>query len=419
LPDVFYSRLFQIAAGAVFCTQMLRLGAVWFPAIVPAPNLGWWIPWEKVFPTLSESGAGNALNGGSVLFLIIGVTYFTASEISFTVGASQFLLVILMGQYYLFTGQQFTFGDAENSRSGAYIAYALILAYTGRDYYWRILRAAAGLAPANDGDEKMAIAAARWLAFGFVAMLATLIYGFDFDWLVALLFTLATLMLFLSFTRVICETGLPYFDTGWKPGHLLANALGSTFLGQKAIVASNYLSTIFAQDPRECLMPYVSNSLKVADDNRVKLRPLLLCGVVAVVLALAVAFTAKFVLSYSFGTSYNDTWAANTVPVQPFDEAARAISTLSATGQLEAANAATGVSKLFEIAPESRNVTFVLLGVACIAVFSFLRFRFTNWPLHPVLFLIWGVYPSRPCARFGRHGQKMGRKNLGNRRRKS
>jgi hypothetical protein len=33
------------------------------------------------------------------------------------------------------------------------------------------------------------------------------------------------------------------------------------------------------------------------------------------------------------------------------------------------------------------------MGVVLVAVFSILRLRFTWWPLHPVMFLVWGTYP--------------------------
>ena len=33
-------------------------------------------------------------------------------------------------------------------------------------------------------------------------------------------------------------------------------------------------------------------------------------------------------------------------------------------------------------------------GAGAVVLFALLRFRFTGFPLHPVLFLVWGVYAS-------------------------
>ena len=69
------------------------------------------------------------------------------------------------------------------------------------------------------------------------------------------------------------------------------------------------------------------------------------------------------------------------------------------TGQLETAEALTGlVDRLKHIEPQRGFVWATLTGVALVVGFSVARLRFTWWPLHPVIFLIWTTYPIQ---RFG------------------
>ncbi|MBP5232050.1 MAG: hypothetical protein J6333_01440 [Planctomycetes bacterium] len=397
LPDIFYSRMFQISALLVLFIQLLRLGGAWFPNVIPAPVLNWWWPVANLFPTINQAGAPWGIQNGTLFFSIVGISYFLASEIGFTMGVSNILLAIVVCQYYLSTGRQVSGGDQDNLRAGAYVGYALILLYTGRDYYWKVVKRALFIEKAATEDDQNAFLAAWLLLLSFAGMVGLLVWGMHLDWLLALIYCLILMLFFLVFTRIVCETGLPFLQTGWVPSGLMLKGLGATFIGGKAIAFLNWMSTILAQDPRECLMPFMANSLKVADDNKVRIRPLVLCGFVALALALGVGFFAKFATIYSYG-AHDDGWAAVTPPQSPFDEAARTVASMKATGVLEAATAATGLDKIAHVSPDLRDLGFILVGLAGVVVFSFLRFRFTNWPLHPVLFLIWGTYPSQCMA---------------------
>ena len=42
-----------------------------------------------------------------------------------------------------------------------------------------------------------------------------------------------------------------------------------------------------------------------------------------------------------------------------------------------------------------RDLSFMLFGALGISAFCLARFRFAGFPLHPVVFLIWGTWPSQ------------------------
>ena len=54
------------------------------------------------------------------------------------------------------------------------------------------------------------------------------------SWLVALFYSLLMLALFLVFSRIACETGVPFAQANWSPSDLLLNIFGAPALGPQA-----------------------------------------------------------------------------------------------------------------------------------------------------------------------------------------
>lgn len=277
-------------------------------------------------------------------------------------------------------------------RGGAYIGYALILLYTGRSYYLATLRQAFRIGAVNPGQRAPVLAARLLLVSfaGFVALLTVM----GLDWLVALLFGLLLMVLFLVFTRIICETGVPFMQAHWWPSSFMVALLGPSAVGPGPMVLIYYFSTILVQDPRESLMPYVATSLKMADDAKVKLTWIFWVLIAAVAVALAVGFISTSWTMYNFGGITDQSYASQTVPTAYLNEATRKISELNDTGLLKVSSAASGLAKIRLIAPAPADLVCIASGLVAVFAFSFLRFRFSRFPLHPVLFLVWGIYAT-------------------------
>jgi len=389
--NIFRSKLFWWGLSPVLFIYMVQMLHLWNPNYVPNIDLSWDVStgFLDMFPGMRKIWT-LYVPSGTLYFTIVGITYFLSSEIGLTMGLSQILLLTMSYQFFLATGTPLSNPDMQMWRSGAYVGYAAIMLFTGRHYYWAVLTKAFGLGRAVE-HEKESVIACRLLAVGFVGMVGMLI-AMGLDWLVALVYCGLMLLFFLVFARVVCETGVPFLQAWWDPGMLMAKVLGFSALGPGPLVFLYYLGTIFTQDPREALMPYVSTSLKVADDADVKRTPLLSVLFIAAIVALAVGFFATAFGMYNYGAS-EDGWAFNSVPQLPFDGAVKGISFLDSTGQLERATSAAGLEKLSLIQPDGRATTFAAVGLAAVVVFSLLRFRFSWWPIHAVLFLVWGTYP--------------------------
>lgn len=392
VADVFRSRLFWWGALPVLGIHLLNYLNLWFPTRIPAVPLYWhWgEEFKSIFPSIqnaSEWGWGT----GRLQFVIIGITYFIAAEVSLSMGLGSFALLLLQCQVFIASS---TSVDGESMRFGSYLAYAGILGWTGRSYYGAVLVRALGLR-GGAGSDREGVWAARILLAAVAGLVATLVLGFGMDWLVALLFAATLLVLFLVLTRVVCESGIPFIQAGWYPGTALAHVLGFPALGPAALVLVAYLGPVLAQDPRECLMPYAATANRLAERNGVDRLRLLWWGFAVMCVALAVGCMAWLWVIYGSGSTA-DGWA-NGVPSMALDRADRGLAALADTGRLEASSAAHGLGKLpllFENTGHGRQLGWLGFGALAVVATALMRFRFGWWPIHPILFLVWGTYPN-------------------------
>jgi hypothetical protein len=335
------------------------------------------------------------VNSGRVLFTIVGVTYFLSSEIGLTMGICNILLLVFLCQFYLATGKPFGGEALELTQAGSYIGYAVVLIYAGRTYYWSVLKKAFLFIGDDNEHERDSVLAARVLLVSFAAFVSVL-YWMGLEPVVGVIYGLFVLLMFLVFTRIVCETGIPFLQTVWQPSFLLPKILGLSAIGVGPISFIYWMGSILHQDTRECMMPYVATSLKVADDNNVGLRRILVLGLAAVVLAFAVGFIAQARNIYNYGAA-EDSYSYDTVAIAPFDRVARDVETMTNYNLIEDSNEASGLGKLKLVKFDGSVISLVLLGAGAVIVFSIMRFRFTWFPLHPVLFLVWNTYPLNGC----------------------
>jgi hypothetical protein len=139
-------------------------------------------------------------------------------------------------------------------------------------------------------------------------------------------------------------------------------------------------------------MPYVPTSFKVADDVQVRRKPLLMVMLAAVAVALVIGFSVSLYTFYNYG-GMDDGYASVSVPKNTFTQTIKPFTDLSQTGQLEAVESASGFSKLKFVRFDGEVWSYISAGFFAVVLFSLIRFRFSKWPIHPILFLVWGTYP--------------------------
>ncbi len=398
LPSLFYNKQFWIASLFVIAFHGIRYMHTWFPNNVPdIQNRTYFNFMLEIFPVLRKSGVFY-VHYFQFFFTIIGICYFLSREIGLTLGVAPFLLAFVGAQFYITTGQKISGDDTALMRTGAYIAYAAIILYTGRNYYWAVLKKAFNFKPASAHEQDGAFAS-RILMVSFLGLILVLNQSFNLDLVLSILFCVTGLLMFLVFTRVICETGLPYLQSAWEPGPFLIKFFGVSALGATPVVLLYYISAIVFADPKETVMPYVANSLKMAENNKFKLKKIIVAVIVISMVSVLMTMGVRLYQQYHMGghkMSYP--WADYNVPHGVLSNATRDLTTLDDIGQRTAPGEASSVG-FFEriglIDTSGKTIGFLLAGVCGVGLFFFLRFRFTGFFLHPVLFLIWGTGPNQ------------------------
>jgi len=110
------------------------------------------------------------------------------------------------------------------------------------------------------------------------------------------------------------------------------------------------------------------------------------------VIAVAIAFVAQQWMMYNFG-AMSDWNSTLRYPKVAFNDVARHLNALSDRGLLDASITATGLERLALFQPNRYAWQCLLYPALLVIGLSMLRFRFSRFPLHPVLFLVIGTYP--------------------------
>ena len=381
--EIFSQRLFWWGMLPILGLYTLNYLGVWFPGRLPAIPMEYSIDLSPIFPILTQSDTF-CLHWFWISYTIIGIAYFVPSDVGLSVGLTSAVGAAVGAQYYLLTGKPLAAPDLEVFRGGGYVAFALILAYTGRTYYGPVLMKAMGLGK-RLAHERQSILAARVFLLAYAGMVIML-RALGMDLLIAFLYVSFMLLMFLVLTRLVCESGIPVLMPSWVPGDLLVKLMGPAAVGPGALVFIYFLGSIFTAGSKQSMMPFMATSFKVADDAKVRMSKFLGVLVSAMLVALVVGFCASLWYAYGYGSARTGGGE--------LEKAVRHLFTLKDTGQLAAAAGTRGLAKLALFRADARVNTFFLTGLLVVVFAYVLRFRFSKWPIHPLLFLLVGTWTA-------------------------
>jgi hypothetical protein len=392
-------RLFWIGLLAVLGIHVINGVQTWYPESVRIPLSFPLQPLWQEFPPLHKVPTARRLVDVTFYPTAVAFAFFLSSEVAFSLGVSQILFVIVMG-LLLAGGVQIrsdwvTGGPIGWQRFGSYVGLGALLLYLGRRYYGGLLRQTFTFR-ARPEIRKYQTWACR-IALVCLAGMAVLLTRLGLEWPFAVLLVLLMVLMFVVIARINAESGLFFIQPGWMPLGVLLGLFGAKYLGPQAILITGLACAVLCIDPRECLMPFVLNGLKICQQNRVAPRR---CGVsAAAVFLIALAVSVPVVLwsNYNHGFPIGDAWGARTVPAMAFDATASAAQRLRLSGELAASETMPVSTRLTGLwSPHKDQGVFLksaLIGAIAVLALSVLRLRYTRWPLHPVIFLIWGTYP--------------------------
>jgi hypothetical protein len=168
-------------------------------------------------------------------------------------------------------------------------------------------------------------------------------------------------------------------------------------MGPTGIVTVAMACAVLCLDASQAVLPYFVNALKLTELTGVKPARFATASAGVLAAGLAVAVIVGVWSAYSFGAPTSG-WGFSRTPQSVFGLAAEHAAQLQSKGELAASVAMGPLERIAAAAPTTEFLAWTAAGVGLVAVASCLRLRYTWWPLHPVLFLVWGTYPMAMLA---------------------
>lgn len=395
LPDVARSKLFWIGLGVPVLLHSLNGLHAWYPDVPEVSRILNFGPFGKIFPNAIRVSGQYGWFMPTLYLSVIAFSFFMATSVAFSLGTSH-LLFFVLGSALVVNGIQLDSALAGRSnmlRTGAYFAVAIIIAYTGRRYFANVLTSALGW-PRAEATPRYATWAMR--ALGLAASLVTLVLsGAGLHWGLAIGFVLLVLIVFVVMSRIVAETGAFFVQTSWIPVGAMVAVLGFDAIGPTAFIILAIASVMLVIDPREALMPYLVNGLKMVDRPGGGAPPRVAPALLTMMtVGLLVAGVATLYLQYNHSvTQVGNTHGTHTLPRIAFDSFVHYASESAAEGRIAAATGAEGLARWGLIRPNRETLGWAGLGFALALGTAALRLRLPWWPLHPVAFLVWDTYP--------------------------
>ena len=402
---IFHNRGFWIACATVLAIHLYNFAFLWFPdqlfnKIVLGIDFSSLSP---LFPLFDKGGGSIFLSSNAAIYLtVIAVAFFLPKDVTLSMGIGPFLFICVEGFLitYGFTDMQWTGGynSGINLKStlvtGAYIGLLMTILYNGRFYYGSVLRNIFG-SPGREVQPPLIVWSGRFFILTFV-IFVSMLASTGLDPVIATLFAILTVAFFVVLGRIMAETGLFFIQLIGGPVMLLWAILGAKALGPETMLILLMLALILQYDTRESIMPFLMNSMKLAEDCKVKLnRTAILVGG-GLLVGMMVAVPATMFFQYNEGVDLQ-AWRNEQSKV-PFQDTVGAMQRLEAQGQLEEAGSVTGLARLAQLRPHKPALFFGGSVALLVGLFSFLRLRVPAWPFHPILFITWTTYAGHKFA---------------------
>ena len=359
-PSFVRQKAFWFGFALPFCMVMWNVVTYFTPAFPPIPrDLSDPIRIGREFPAINTN----------INWAIVGFTYFVNLDVSFSLWFFTVLTMLQQGLFnrfgYTIAGRDvYTLGHPGIGWQsfGALIALVGGMLWMARGHLGAIWRKAVhNNADIDDTDELMSY---RMIVFG--GGLALLYIAF-WMWRAGMnpptvaLFILATLVLYVGITRIIMEGGLLFSRAPLVGQTFVGYALGPHATAQSNIAMG--LSYGWHHELKGFFMVAAANSAKVSSNIRGNRRYLSFFILLSALVALVVSMAFALYMGYSFGAYNYGGWIFGTGSQVPYVESLR---------------------KIDLKAPDWTRLGHLVGGAGAMGLLTFMRYRFSWWPLHPI-----------------------------------
>ncbi|MEX0886293.1 MAG: DUF6785 family protein [Phycisphaeraceae bacterium] len=404
LPAVAYTGMFWTGVLIAGGIHLLNGMSVWQPDW-PIPNVPRTLdftPMTTLFPNASRVHGAHMIFGPTLHLAVIAFAFFLNTRISFSVGIA-YPVYMAFGAFLISQGIAVEQSYIEPTqthlmRFGAYVAMGLMIMYIGRHYYTRLAGRMLGVGAPGADVPGYAVWAGRGMVLSCVLAVLVLTW-IGLDWVASSLLVALMMLMFLILTRIVCETGMYFVQTAIAPVAMLVALFGVEAIGPTSFVLLALASIMILGDPRTTWMPYFATALQIFDRSGAARNgslarvsgPMFAMVLVGCVVGGLAAFA---VINQHGALNTLGIWGAEMLPSMPFDELANLLTEMDARHTLADATANDGLTRLwgFRLSPE--YYMWMGVGMVLLLATAWGRLRFAWWPLHPVLFLIWGTMPS-------------------------
>ncbi len=396
-PTVLRRRAFWYAFSPVMVLHMVNGFQAWRPSSLSIPHLVDITPLKELFPMLTEGFGSGFLWKTQIYFSVVAFAYFLPSDIALSLGLAAFATAVFSGLLLTYgisaTYEWIGAGEIQGLMFGAYLAMFIMILYSGRAYYGRVLASAVMFRGGALAPEPVAVWGLRVFLIGSLAA-AFIMHAMGLPWLYAVLMLLLFVILFSCMSRACAETGLIFMQPSWQAAGVLVGLMGSAALGPEVLAVVALLCVVISIDPREAMMPYIINALRIGENAGVKRSRLAPLMTATLVVGLIGGLIVVLWLQYDRGVGLSDGWGSRAVPTMGFGLLDQQITILKANNLFEQVCAADWLERLQFFRPKRSFMQFLGVGFTLFTVFAICRMRFPGWPLHPILFLAWFTFPA-------------------------
>lgn len=254
LNDLLRSRAMWIGLGAVAAIHGLTILNSYHPTYFPRIALGY------DFTTLVADGPLQYLRtkvkASQLSFMVIGVTYFIRARVAFSLWGI-FLLVNLVDVVHGTRGASLSSAAWGDQHLGAALAFALGIFWIGRQHWLRVLRNAVGRG--QDGTYRLTF----WLAVAGLTVMAGWLVVVGVQVWLAVLIVLFTLLAHLVVSRVVAETGIPFYRSSVQVSQVYASLPAGWFSGRD-IWFGGVGTVLGSLSSRDSVMAFMQQGLGIA-----------------------------------------------------------------------------------------------------------------------------------------------------------
>lgn len=385
--------LAQQGAGAARVPPLLRNRLFWIAFAIPFSILCWnVINW--FYPQVPAIGFATGRFSQLTIhpdfptfypmfnFMVMGFAYFTNLEILLSIWLFHLLAILQAGMMNrVGLGLGLGDGGVGPQSEGALCFFVFWGLWMARKHLAEVVRKC--LNPRHPLDDSREFFSYRTAVVGFVAAFLFLLFwlhaaGMNLGY--ALLFLLASLVIYLGVSKIIATSGLVFLRSPTSSQALAGTFWPSRFLDDSSITINDTMYACYSGN-KGFLVTSAFHAGKLSESTGTNPRLLGRTLLVAVALSLLVGSLSTIYLGYSVGAFNFNSYAFTNANQHVYDYIVQAIN-----------------AKAEPWKPKLGQYGFFGFGIVMMAVLTALNYRLSWWPLHPIGFVVPLAFPVRASA---------------------